>query len=80
MKIKLPNINSSYKITKEKIDYFWENGFVVLKNVLSKEEIGAYRKEIKNLQANFIKFLEILEFENIKIERPNYSQVISYID
>ena len=39
-----------------------------------------YRKEIKNLQANFIKFLEILEFENIKIERPNYSQIISYID
>ena len=49
MKIKLPNINSSYKITKEKIDYFWENGFVVLKNVLSKEEIGAYRKEIKKV-------------------------------
>ena len=39
-----------------------------------------YRKEIKNLQANFFKFLEILKFENIKIERPNYSQVISYID
>ena len=39
-----------------------------------------YRKEIKNLQANFIKFLEILKFENIKIERPKYSQVISYID
>ena len=47
MKIKLPNINSSYKITKEKIDYFWENGFVVLKNVLSKEEIEIYRNEIK---------------------------------
>lgn len=39
-----------------------------------------YRKEIKNLQANFIKFLEILEFENIKIERPNYSQVITYLN
>ena len=39
-----------------------------------------YRKEIKNLQANFFKFLEILKFENIKIERPKYSQVISYID
>ena len=39
-----------------------------------------YRKEIKNLQANFIKFLKILEFENIKIERPNYSQVIRYTD
>lgn len=39
-----------------------------------------YRKEIKNLQANFLKFLEILKFENIKIERPNYSQVITYIN
>ena len=39
-----------------------------------------YRKEIKNLQANFIKFLEILKFENIKIERPKYSQIIRYID
>ena len=39
-----------------------------------------YRKEIKNLQANFFKFLEILKFENIKIERPKYSQIIRYID
>lgn len=39
-----------------------------------------YRKEIKNLQANFIKFLELLKFENIKIERPNYSKVITYIN
>ena len=30
-----------------------------------------YRKEIKNLQANFFKFLELLKFENLKIERPN---------
>lgn len=39
-----------------------------------------YRKEIKTLQANFIKFLELLKFENIKIERPNYSKVITYIN
>ena len=39
-----------------------------------------YRKEIKSLQAIFIKFLEVLKFENIKIERPNYSQVITYFD
>ena len=45
----LPNLDSEYVIPKEKIDYFWENGFVVLKNVLSKEEIGAYRKEIKKV-------------------------------
>ncbi len=39
-----------------------------------------YRKEIKNLQANFFKFLELLKFKNLKIERPNYSQVIIYKD
>lgn len=39
-----------------------------------------YRKEIKNLQANFFKFLELLKFKNLKIERPNYSQVITYKD
>ena len=39
-----------------------------------------YRKEIKNLQANFFKFLELLKFENLKIERPNYSQVITFKD
>ena len=43
----LPNLDSEYVIPKEKIDYFWENGFVLLKNVLSKEEIEIYRNEIK---------------------------------
>ena len=44
----LPNLDSEYKIQEEQIDFFWENGFVVLKNVLSKEEIEIYRKEIKD--------------------------------
>ena len=39
-----------------------------------------YRKKVKILQSNFIKFLEVLKLENIKIERPNYSQVITYFD
>ena len=55
MKIKLPNINSSYKITKEKIDYFWNNGFVHLKNVFSKEEVEIYRQAIKRVTENRIK-------------------------
>lgn len=42
-----PNIDNEYIIPKEKIDYFWKNGFVVLKNVLSKNEIKTYRNEIK---------------------------------
>lgn len=44
----LPNLESEYIVHKDKINYFWENGFVVLKNVLSKEEIAIYRNEIKN--------------------------------
>ena len=45
----LPNLDSEYKISKEKIDFFWENGFVHLKNVLSKDEIENYREEIKKV-------------------------------
>ena len=33
----------------QKIDFFWQNGFVILKNVLSKEEISVYRNEIKKV-------------------------------
>jgi len=49
MKKNLPNIDNFYYITKEKIDYFWDNGFVVLKNVFSREEIEIYREEIKKV-------------------------------
>ena len=55
MKRNLPNINSSYKIPKKKIDYFWKNGFVVLKNVLSREEIEIYREEIKKVSEERMK-------------------------
>ena len=48
MSVYLPNLDSEYIICKEKIEFFWQNGFVVLKNVLSKEEIEIYRKEIKD--------------------------------
>jgi len=44
----LPNLDSEYKVSKEKIDFFWKNGFVNLKNVLSKDEIEIYRNQIKD--------------------------------
>ena len=55
MKIKLPSLDSEYLIPEEKINFFWENGFVVLKNVLSKEEIGIYREEIKKVSEERMK-------------------------
>ena len=32
----LPNLDSKYIVPKDKVNYFWEKGFVVLKNVLSR--------------------------------------------
>ena len=45
----LPNLDNFFTISQEKIDFFWQNGFVVLKNVLDKNEITAYRDEIKKI-------------------------------
>lgn len=44
-----PNIDDNYNVDEEKINFFWKNGFVFLKNVLSKEEIEIYRQEIKKV-------------------------------
>ena len=44
-----PDIDSHYNLEDQKIDFFWQNGFVILKNVLSKEEISVYRNEIKKV-------------------------------
>ena len=45
MKNNLPNIDSPYQIDSNKINFFWNNGYVILKNVLSRDEIKIYRKE-----------------------------------
>ena len=44
-----PNIDNNYNLDEEKINFFWKNGFVIIKNVLSKEEIEIYRQEIKKV-------------------------------
>ena len=35
----LPNLDSEYVIPKEKIDYFWDNGFVHLKMYCPKKKL-----------------------------------------
>ena len=34
-----PNIDDNFNVEKEKINFFWKNGFVILNNVLSRKEI-----------------------------------------
>jgi len=45
----LSNIDNYYNLENEKINFFWQNGYVILKNVLSNEEIAIYREEIKKV-------------------------------
>ena len=40
------NLNDYYILEETDINKFWVNGFIHLKNVLSKKEINFYRKEI----------------------------------
>ena len=47
MKNNFPNIDSPYQIDSDKINFFWDNGYVILKNVLSRDEIKIYIQEIK---------------------------------
>ena len=39
---KLPDLASEYPLTDEQIDQFWEQGFIVLRDVLNPDEINAH--------------------------------------
>ena len=71
----LPDIDNYYNLEGKKIDFFWQNGFVVLKNVLSKSEIAAYRDEIKkvaeerNKDKNYANYLSSCVLSKIFIKR-----------
>ena len=44
----LPDLDSEYTISDQQIEGFWQDGFIVLKGVLSSEEIEAYGKVIRD--------------------------------
>ena len=46
---KLPDLASEYPLTDEQIDQFWEQGFVVLRDVLNPDEINAYGDAIREV-------------------------------
>ena len=45
----LPGLDSEYPLTGEQIDQFWEQGFIVLRDVLSPDEINAYGEAIREV-------------------------------
>ena len=46
---KLPDLASEYPLTDEQIDQFWEQGFIVLRDVLNPDEINAYGDAIREV-------------------------------
>ena len=44
----LPELNGEYPISESVINNFWNDGFVVLRNVLNEEEIKIYGEIIRN--------------------------------
>ena len=43
-----PELNGEYPISESEINNFWNDGFVVLRNVLNEEEIKIYGEIIRN--------------------------------
>ena len=39
-----------------------------------------YRREVKQLLSNLLNWVNVLDMENIRIDRPNYSQRVKYIE
>lgn len=68
----LPALDTDYPLTPEQVRGFWENGFIVLKSVLSPDEVAAYEKVIQEVamaqfQANGMK----LSFGTAFLQRTN---------
>ena len=58
----LLDLNEFYNITVEKIDYFKQNGHVLLRNVCSKKEITVYRDLLK--KTSFDQFPDIPKMDD----------------
>ena len=43
----LPPLNAGYSVSDEQVAQFWRDGFIVLRGVLSRDEIGAYGAVIR---------------------------------
>ena len=44
----LPELNGEYPVSESEINNFWNDGFVVLRNVLNEKEIKIYGEIIRN--------------------------------
>ena len=61
-----------------KIFYFGELSALIHNSLF--DDPKPYRKDIKILQSNFLKYIEVLKLKEFKLERPNHSQKITYLD
>lgn len=87
-RIKLRNAFSESKIFKwflnqiskqqEKEIYFGNLSSIINNSLL--DDPKPYRKEIKELQKNFYAFLKAFDYNEIKLDRPNYSERVKLVN
>ncbi|WP_214483004.1 phytanoyl-CoA dioxygenase family protein [Bacillus sp. SM2101] len=61
----LPNLDSTYNLTKEQIDNYQRDGHILLRSVMNQVEIDAYRPHVVELALNY-------KLENIPKEDHHY--------
>ena len=77
-----PELNGEYPISESEINNFWNDGFVVLRNVLNEEEIKIYGKIIRNasMEKYQAKNMELsfegglLQTMNLRIDSQNVAK------
>ena len=69
-----PDLKADYIISKKQIDQFWEAGFILLKEVLNKDEIKYYGKVIRD---NAKKRIHLLENSDKKCVLEEYKEWIN---
>ncbi len=59
--------NDSFKVNDDQIDFYYENGYLVLKNVWSKEEIDIMREDMNEFAKGFYTaYLDMQYYKNLK--------------
>ena len=54
-------------LTKEEIDFYWENGYILLKNIFPKEDVDIMRKDMNEFANGFYtSYLNMHYYKNLK--------------
>lgn len=69
---KLPDLSSTYSLSPEQVQGFWQDGFIVLRAVLSTDEVAAYEQVIHDTAMDIFRANDMkLSFGTAFLQRTN---------